>query len=147
MLKPARRKSGPKFPFILEELLDSNLASRVRTRPMFGSHAVYVDEKIVFILRQKDNPETLRDNGLWVASVPPHDDSLRRDFPALRPIELFAARGRKGFTGWQNLPDTDDGFEETALAICRLLISGDPRIGKVPKSSSKPKRVNKTRKR
>jgi len=104
---------------------------------MFGSHAVYVDEKIVFILRQKGELKTLRDDGLWVAMLPENNDALRREFPALRPIELFAARGRKGFSGWLNLPEGDDGFEATALAICRLVINGDPRIGKLPKGRSR----------
>lgn len=134
MRTPARRKSGPKFSFVLEELQESILAPRVRTRAMFGSHAVYVDERIIFILRQKDDPKTLRDNGVWVATRPDHNESLLRDFPALRPIELFAKRGRTGFTGWLNLPDTDDIFEEAVLSLCRLVIAGDPRIGKIPKS-------------
>jgi hypothetical protein len=134
MQRPGRRKSGPKFPFVLEELQDSVLAPRVRTRAMFGSHAVYVDERIIFILRQKDDSKTRRDNGVWVATQPEHNESLRRDFPALRPIEFFAKRGRTAFTGWLNLPDTDDGFEEAALSLCRLVIAGDPRIGKIPKS-------------
>jgi hypothetical protein len=136
MRTPARRKSRPKFPFVLEELQDSILAPRVRTRAMFGSHAVYVDERIIFILRQKDDPKTLRDNGVWVATQPAHNESLLRDFPALRPIELFAKRGRTGFTGWLNLPATDDTFEEAVLSLCRLVIAGDPRIGKIPKSRS-----------
>ena len=134
MTKPVRRTKGPKFPFVLEELEASRLVSRVSTRAMFGSHAVYVDRKIIFILRQKDDPKTRRDNGIWVATKPEHNESLLRDFPALRPIELFAARGRKGFYGWLNLPDSGDGFEETALALCRLVIAGDPRIGKIPNS-------------
>ena len=82
---------------------------------MFGSHAVYVNERIVFILRQKEEAKTLRDDGVWVAMLPEHTDSLRREYPSLREIELFAARGRKGFTGWLNLPANDDGFEEVGL--------------------------------
>ena len=136
MQEPLRRKSGPKFPFVLEELQDSVLAPRVRTRAKFGSHAVYVDERIVFILRRKDDLKTLRDNGVWVAAQPEHDASLLRDFPALRPIELLASGGRRGFTGWLNLPESDDSFEEAALALCRLVITGDPRIGKIPTSRS-----------
>ncbi len=128
-----RGKKGPKFAFVVEELEDSALAGRVRTRAMFGSHAVYVDQRIVFILRQKDDAKTGRDNGVWVASQPEHTASLQREFPALRPIELFADRGRTGFTGWLNLPDGDEGFEETALGLCRLAVAGDPRIGKAPK--------------
>lgn len=116
--------------------MESELAPRVRTRAMFGSHAVYVDQKIIFILRQKDDVKTRRDNGVWVATQPEHNQSLLRDFPALRPIELFADRGLKGFYGWLNLPDADDSFEESALALCRLVIGGDRRIGKLPKSSS-----------
>jgi len=131
---PTKSKKGPKFSFVLEELLDSPLGHRVRTRPMFGCHAVYVDQRIVFILRQKDDRKTRRDNGVWVATQPEHNASLLRDFPMLRPVELFTARGDKGFYGWLNLPDSDDSFEETALTLCRLVIAGDPRIGKIPNS-------------
>jgi hypothetical protein len=110
---------------------------RVRTRSMFGSLAVYVDEKIVFFLRRKPDPGSLRDNGIWVASIPEHYASLVREFPALRPIELFRSRA---FTGWLNLPESEEGFEEAALGVCALVIRGDPRIGKVPKKrkSRKP---------
>ncbi len=134
MPKPARPKKSPAFSFVLDELNDSPLAGRIRTRPMFGSHAVYVDQKIVFILRQRKHPKTIRDDGIWVAMLPEFTGSVRKEFPALRPIELFAARSRTGFTGWLNLPDTDDCFEECALALCRLLVRGDKRLGKIPKS-------------
>lgn len=139
-MSPARPKKSPAFSFVLEELGDSPLAGRIRTRPMFGSHAVYIDQKIVFILRQRANPKTLRDNGIWVAMLPESTDSVCKDFPALRPIELFAARSKTGFAGWLNLPDTDDSFEESALALCRLLIRGDPRLGKIPKARAPRKR-------
>jgi len=131
------------FSFVLEELAESPLAPRVWTRSMFGSLAVYVDEKIVFMLRRKQAAATLRDDGVWVASLPEHGASLQREFPALRPIELFESRGREGFAGWWNLPEHEEGFEETALELCRLLIKGDPRIGKLPnagKARKKPKK-------
>ena len=127
-------KTKTKYPFILEELENSRVGPRILVRPMFGSHAVYLDEKIVFILRKKSDPRTIRDDGMWVASLPEHSESLRREFPELRPIELFKDRGQKGFTGWLNLPDTEERFEENALAICGLVIAEDPRIGKVPKA-------------
>ena len=82
---------------------------------------------------RKSDPRTIRDDGMWVASLPEHSESLRREFPELRPIELFKDRGQKGFTGWLNFPDTEERFEESAIAICRLVIDEDPRIGKVPK--------------
>ena len=106
---------------------------------MFGSHGLYVDEKIVFMLRRKDDPKTARDNGIWVASVPEHSASVKREFPALRGIEMFEDRGRAAFNGWLNLPETAEGFEEAALEICRLVAKGDPRIGKVPKRRSSSK--------
>ena len=140
MPKPTSRKKGPQFAFVLEQLMESELAPRVRTRAMFGSHAIYLDQRIIFILRQKEDVKTRRDNGIWVATQPEHNQSLLRDFPALRPIELFANRGQKGFSGWLNLPDADDRFEESALALCRLVVDRDPRIGKLPRSGSPRRR-------
>ena len=137
---------GPKkpsqFAFVVEELEDSPLAPRLRTRQMFGSLAIYVDEKIVFILRRKQNPKTLRDDGIWIATMPEHNPSLKRDFPSLRPIELFADRGQTGFSAWLNLPEHEERFEEEALQVCRLVIAGDPRIGRVPKPRSRRRGLN-----
>ncbi len=128
------------FSFILDELLESPLGPRIRTKPMFGSLAVYVGEKIVFILRRKQKSETLRDDGIWIATQPEHNLSLIRDFPTLRRIEMFETRGREGFTGWLNLPEDSDSFEESALEAARLVIRADPRIGKIPKSTRKRKK-------
>jgi hypothetical protein len=129
-MRPANKT---KFPFIIEELENSRLSPRFQVRAMFGSHAVYIDDKIVFILRKKGDAKTIRDDGMWVASLPEHNVSLLRDFPELRPIELFQDRGRRGFTGWLILPDSEARFEENAMAICQLVINEDPRIGKLPK--------------
>ena len=136
MPKPARAKKSPAFSFVLDELNDSQLAGRIHTRPMFGCHSVYIDRKIVFFLRQKQDAKTARDNGIWVAMQPEFTESVHKEFPALRPIELFTARGKSGFAGWLNLPDTVDSFEEYALGLCRLLIRGDKRLGKIPKGRS-----------
>src|ERR1019366_10222917 len=50
----ATRKRPKKIPFdfVLAELEELGPV----TRPMFGCHAVYVDDKIVFILRDKSDP-------------------------------------------------------------------------------------------
>ena len=126
------------FSFVLEELQSVLSPDRLRVRAMFGSHALYVDEKIVFITRQKGNPETIRDDGLWVAlSGPEHERTLVKDFPALRAIEMF---GDRAFANWLNLPASEDGFEETALELCRLVAKRDSRIGKVPNARRKAKR-------
>jgi hypothetical protein len=110
---------------------------------MFGCLAVYVGEKIVLFLRDKaTNP---RDNGVWLATTEEHHESLRREFPNLRSIELLG----KSVTGWQVIPSDAPDFEEAALRACELVITGDPRIGKVPRSrrAFELKRTPSTRKR
>lgn len=120
------------FPFILEEL--EGLA--LETKPMFGARGVYVDGKIVFILR--DRPTSIEDNGVWLATTPEHHASLASEFPSMRSIALFGP----GVTGWQVLPIDSEDFEESALRACRLVRSGDPRIGKISarRVSKKPAR-------
>ncbi len=104
---------------------------------MFGSHAIYVDEMIVFILRKKSAPATLRDNGVWLASHPEYEASLKCDFPTARSIEMFRKGDRQGFAGWLNLPENEEGFEEAVLQACQSVVAGDPRIGKIPNSRPK----------
>jgi hypothetical protein len=134
------RKKVP-YEFVLDALADLS----PRTNPMFGCLAIYVEEKIVLILRETPGPSP--DNGVWLATTVEHHDSLRRDFSNLRSIEVL---GRE-VTGWQVLPADAPDFEESALHACDLVIAGDPRIGKVPKSrktpGAKPRTAAKSRKR
>jgi hypothetical protein len=119
-----RPKARIPFEFVIDEL-----ASRSPwTRPMFGCTAVYVGDKIVFILR--DRTGSPADNGVWVATTKAFHASLRELLPSLRSIEVLGA----GVTGWQVLPASSDDFEEAVLRACRLVLEGDPRIGKVPKA-------------
>jgi len=113
-----------------EFVLDAIAALSPRTRPMFGCVAVYIEEKIVLILRDKPGAET--DNGVWLATTAEHHDSLRREFPQMRSIGVLG----KEVTGWQVLPSDEADFEEAALRACELVLQGDPRIGKVPKPRS-----------
>jgi hypothetical protein len=94
---------------------------------MFGCLAVYVDEKIVLILR--DRPKNRADNGVWLATTQEQHESLRREFPSMRSIRVLG----KKVTGWQVLPADAADFEEAALHACELVLAKDPRIGKVPK--------------
>jgi hypothetical protein len=96
------------------------------TKPMFGCLAVYVKEKVVMILRDhRDHPA---DNGVWLATTAEHHDSLQREFPHMRSIQLFGTPQ----TSWQLLPSDASDFEESALHACELVLVNDPRIGKVP---------------
>lgn len=115
------------FEFVLDELADADPV----TRPMFGCTSVYVGDKIVLILREKETEP--RDNGVWLATTPEFHESLKKDFPRMRSISMFGP----GPTGWQVLPVDEPDFEEAALKACRLILKGDPRIGKVPKSRKK----------
>jgi hypothetical protein len=110
------------FSFVLDELV----SLPTRTRPMFGCTAVYVGEKIVFVLREKAGQT---DNGVWGATSREHHESLRRELPILRPISIFGA----GDTNWQNLPSDHPRFESNVVRACELVALGDERIGKVPK--------------
>ena len=125
-LKP--RKAVP-YAFVLDALAQI----QIKTRPMFGCLAIYVEDKIVLMLREKQKQR--EDNGLWLATTEEHHKSLRREFPSMRSIQLFG----KEVTGWQVLPADAADFEEAAIRACELIIARDPRIGKVPESRRKSK--------
>ncbi|MCB0410928.1 MAG: hypothetical protein KDD22_00270 [Bdellovibrionales bacterium] len=115
------RKPIP-YDFILE-----SLASREPwTRPMFGCTAVYVGEKLVLILREKE--KQTEDNGIWIATRKEHHEDLRPQFPNMRSITVFG-----DVTDWQLLSPEFDDFEEKAELVCELILSGDERIGRIPK--------------
>ena len=107
---------------------------------MFGCVAVYVEEKIVLILRDKPSYEA--DNGVWLATTADHHESLRSEFPNMRSIGVLG----KEVTGWQVLPVNSPDFEESASHACELVLARDPRIGKVPgekKRKGQTAKVNK----
>jgi len=138
MPKPRRKTAFPpddalfavkqRKPVPHEFVLDALAPLSPRTRPMFGCLAIYVEDKIVLILRNKDKPDQTADNGVWLATTEEHHQSLRRDFPSMRSIKVLG----KKVTGWQVLPSDAEDFEEAALRSCEFVLAGDPRIGKVP---------------
>jgi hypothetical protein len=121
----------PPHAFVLEAID----AVSPETRSMFGSLAVYVGDEIVLILR--DRQAKTADNGVWLATTEEHHQSLRREFPNMRSIQVFG----KQVTGWQVLPVDAPDFEEMALRACELIVARDPRIGKVPASRRAAKRA------
>ena len=121
LLAAKRRKAIPH-----EFVLDAIAALSPQTRPMFGCIAVYIQEKIVIILRDKRDKSA--DNGVWLATTAEHHESLRREFPNMRSIRVLG----KKVTGWQVLPADAPDFEQSSLRACELIVARDPRIGKVP---------------
>ena len=132
--------SRPRKQVPHEFVLDALAPLSPMTRPMFGCLAVYVEEKIVLILREK--PKYPADNGVWLATTEEHHQSLRSEFPRMRSIGLLG----KKITGWQLLPSDEPDFEESVLRACELVLARDPRIGKVP-GSRREKRQKASRKR
>ncbi len=111
-----------------EFVLDALASLSPATRSMFGCLAVYVEDKIVFALR--DKPDSIADNGVWFATTKEHHEDLRQEFPNMRSIQVLG----KGITGWQLLPADAPDFEQSALRACELIKARDPKIGKVPKT-------------
>src|SRR5579863_8884360 len=136
-LLPKQRKPIP-HAFVLDALS----ALSPYTRPMFGCLAIYVKDKIVLILR--DKPKSTADNGVWLATTQEHHQSLRREFPNMRSIQVLG----KEVTAWQVLPVDAPDFEAAALRACELIVARDPRIGKVPgaRRASGPKKSAKAAK-
>ena len=99
LLAVKKRKSVPH-----EFVLDAIAALSPETRSMFGCLAVYVQDKIVLILR--DKRDQTADNGVWLATTQEHHQSLRREFPNMRSIQLLG----KEVTGWQVLPADAQDF-------------------------------------
>jgi hypothetical protein len=118
-------KPAKKIPFAF--VVDMLAPLSPLTRPLFGCISVYVGEKIVLALR--DKPKWRDDNGVWLATTHEHHASLAAEFPSMRSIGVLGSPP----TGWQVLPSGALDFEESAVRACELILSGDPRIGKVPK--------------
>ena len=102
-----------------ECVLEAISALSPQTRPMFGCLAIYVEDKILLILR--DKRDKTADNGVWLATSEEHHESLRREFPNMRSIQIL----RKKVTGWQVLPADAPDFEEAALRACELIAARD----------------------
>jgi hypothetical protein len=119
-------------------VLDAIAALSPETRPMFGCLAVYVEDKIVLILR--DRAGSPADNGVWLATTEDRHASLRREFRSMRSIQTFG----KKVTSWQVLPADAPDFEEAALRACELIVARDPRIGKAKRI--KPRKSSAARK-
>ena len=122
-MSPSTRRKPVPHRFVLDAIADLEPT----TRAMFGAVAVYVGEKIVFLLR--DRTEDPGANGIWVAIPVEHQASLRSNFPNAKPVRIMG----KDISGWIVLSPEAKDFEESAFYACELVSKRDLRIGKVPK--------------
>ncbi len=118
-------KKAIPFSFVLDNLFSLDPI----VRPMFGSHAIYVEGKIVMCLRDKDD----EDSGVWIGTSKEHHESLKKELPNMRSIRIFGP----GESGWQVLSKNNDDFEESVNHACELILKRDVRIGKIPKPKKK----------
>jgi hypothetical protein len=109
------------------------------TNPMFGCTAVYVGERIVFILRGRGDT----DDGVWVAYEPEREAEVMAALPTLTVIAAIP-RAR----GWRKLAQSLPSFEEDVQRACAMVQEGDSMLGKVParKRRAKPRAVQTKRK-
>jgi hypothetical protein len=115
-----------KIPF--DFILDYLQPVEVKIRPMFGMFAIYLDKRIMMVLRErKEEPAS---NGVWLATSSEYHKSLKKDLPSLKPITLLTKGGRE--TEWQLIPADANDFESSVIKACEFIIRGDPRIGKIP---------------
>ena len=127
MPRPAKPKVKPPHTFVLDALSPMN----PEVRRMFSGFAVYLGNRIVCMLR--DHKKSPRDNGVWLVlseNIDPADPGLRLEFPSIRRIRLL----RNKISHWLLIPSDGPGFEKEALHACDLLLSHDPRLGRIPHS-------------
>jgi hypothetical protein len=109
------------FPFVIEELQ----SIRPTVKRAFGMTYVYLDERLLFCLRDSEKlPAT---NGLWLFTTTEHVESLAREFPDLPRRCLW----RSGKNAWVIIASSKEYFEEYAFKACELMLNGDRRIGRV----------------
>jgi hypothetical protein len=120
VLAPTAKKSKKiAYDFVLDAL--SELGPT--TRAMFGSTAVYLGERVLFILRKKGDP----DDGVWVAFDEERANDAAAALPNLKPIERLP-----NVRSWRKLAENHPEFEDDVLEACRLAGERDGPLGKIP---------------
>jgi hypothetical protein len=130
ILAPAEKQRQVAYPFVLDAMAE--LAPT--TRPLFGSTAVYVGERVFFILRKKGDA----DDGVWVA----FDEEREADAIAALP-RLSKIRRLPNVRSWRKLAANGPHFEDDVLEACRLAGEPDGPLGKIPvrQKAKRPKKV------
>ncbi|HVW25581.1 MAG TPA: hypothetical protein VHC69_09435 [Polyangiaceae bacterium] len=107
------------YPFVLDALDEHEPT----TRPLFGSTAVYLGERVLFILRKKGDS----DDGVWVA----FDEDREADALAALP-NLAKITRLPNVRCWRKLAESSADFEDDVLEACRLATAPQGPLGKIP---------------
>jgi hypothetical protein len=118
----------PKRTVAYEFVLDALASGAPVTRAMLGATAVYLDERVVFILREKGD----QDDGVWVAFEPAREAEVASALPNLVPISLFGK-----IRGWKSLAARQPDFEDDVLHACKLALAPASILGKQPTRQKK----------
>ena len=107
------------YDFVLDRLAPLEPS----TRPMFGSTGVYLEERVICILRKKGDA----DDGVWLCFEPEVEGDVLALLPTLKRIDRLG-----NVRNWRKLAANSPSFEDDVLKACALLLAGDTRIGKLP---------------
>jgi hypothetical protein len=115
------------FDFIFDYLLPIETI----VKPSFGMFYIYHGPRLLLILRDRENQPDM--NGIWVPTDKPGQETLTKEYPALRPFPGLGPKKKKSDAIWLVLPPDHDDFEHSAIGICDLIVHRDPRIGRTRK--------------
>lgn len=116
-----------------EFILDCLHPKEVKIKPMFGCFGLYIDDKVIFLLRDREEKPLL--NGVWIAVSKPKDyESLAKELPSINQ-EKKLVEDKKSNKKWLLLSAVDNQFESSVNNACDLILDNDKRIGKKTKSS------------
>lgn len=119
-----------KIPF--EFIMDYLNPKKIKIRPMFGCFGLYVNNKIVFFLRERKEKPTY--NGVWVATTLENFAALSKTLPSINQ-HLKLVKDHNSTHTWLFLSVQDDKFETVVIKACGLVTKGDKRIGNSTKKS------------
>ncbi len=97
-------------------------------KKMFGFEAAYLNDKIVLVLADSEDPW----NGILIPTERQFHSMIQEEFTTLAPHPVLGK--------WLYLPQHALDFEETATKVVKSIQSEDPRFGVIPKPKKKKRK-------
>jgi hypothetical protein len=114
------------FDFVFDHLIKS----KIEVKPMFGFFAIYAHNRIVLVLRRREDKIVL--NGIWLAVNAEYLSSIKADFPSLVDLPIIEGSRLKKST-WLMISEFANDFEEIGIHLCKLIDDNDLRVGHATK--------------
>ncbi|MBE2215855.1 MAG: hypothetical protein IAE82_18425 [Opitutaceae bacterium] len=122
MKRATTARSVNRHLWLLDELRD---LPTCEVRPMFGAQSCYLNELLVLVLSDKEEPW----RGVLVPCEREHHAAIMSEFPSLAPHPVLPK--------WLYLPEAARSFERDAQAIVARIRRLDARFGIVPPAKRK----------